>query len=100
MPFYELEGLVDYTMSIDGVQFGALLKELAPHRTKASLRSAGAVDVATLARRFGGGGHHNAAGCVLDVGVDEAADTIARAIGPLSKRQSRATSNGRRRKSS
>lgn len=97
VPYYELEGLVDQTMSIDSVQFGVLLKELGPHKTKASLRSVGAVDVAALARRFGGGGHHNAAGCVLDLGLDEAADTLARAIGPLSTRRRRAPAKGRRR---
>ncbi|HEX9751326.1 MAG TPA: bifunctional oligoribonuclease/PAP phosphatase NrnA [candidate division Zixibacteria bacterium] len=83
VPMHELEGLVDHTLSVAGVQVGALLRELGPKRTKASLRSCGTVDVAALARRFGGGGHRNAAGCIIELPLAKAADTLERAIGPL-----------------
>lgn len=83
VPMHDLEGLVDYTLSLAGVRVGALLRELAPRRTKASLRSANSVDVAAVAQGFGGGGHRNAAGCVIERPLREAADLLEKAIGPL-----------------
>jgi phosphoesterase RecJ-like protein len=59
------EGLVDYPRSIAGVLAVALFRELPDGRVKASLRSRGDVDVEKVARRHGGGGHKNAAGCTL-----------------------------------
>jgi len=57
------EGLIDTPRTIDGVAAIVLFRELAPDSWKISLRSRGAVDVQKIARRFGGGGHVNAAGC-------------------------------------
>jgi len=65
------EGLVDYTLHCKGVVAGALLKEIDTGHTKVSLRSRDGLDVATIAARFGGGGHLNAAGCTVPHGVDE-----------------------------
>lgn len=65
------EGLVDSPRSIAGVEAVALLRELGPDQWKVSLRSRGPVDVQVVARRRGGGGHKNAAGCKAegDLGV-------------------------------
>jgi phosphoesterase RecJ-like protein len=41
-----------------------------------SLRSKGDVDVAALARKFGGGGHRNAAGCRLAGAIGEVREKI------------------------
>ncbi|MEW5701028.1 MAG: bifunctional oligoribonuclease/PAP phosphatase NrnA [Candidatus Zixiibacteriota bacterium] len=76
----ETEGLVDHSLSLKGVMVGALLKELGPRRTKVSLRSPGSVNVAALARRFGGGGHKNAAGCMIELPVRATADALEDAI--------------------
>ena len=59
------ESLVDYPRSISGVEIAALLREIGPDHFKASLRSRGDVSVESVARRHGGGGHRNAAGCEL-----------------------------------
>jgi phosphoesterase RecJ-like protein len=61
------EGLIDYPRSIAGVEAVALLRELSEGGFKVSLRSRGAVDVERVARGFGGGGHHNAAGFSSDL---------------------------------
>lgn len=67
----ETEDLVNEAMSIRGVEVAVMLTELAD-QVRASLRShpsqmkgttGVAVDVARIARRFGGGGHVQAAGC-------------------------------------
>ncbi len=57
------EGLVDIPRSIAGVEAVALLRETGPEQWKISLRSRGPVDVQEVARKRGGGGHKNAAGC-------------------------------------
>lgn len=67
----DTEGLVDYPRSIAGVRAVALLKELADGGCKVSLRSRGDLDVESMARRHGGGGHKNAAGFTLDEGSAE-----------------------------
>ena len=40
--------------------------------TKVSLRSTRNLDAGALARNFGGGGHRQASGCSLDMGLDAA----------------------------
>lgn len=94
VPMHDLEGLVDYTLSLDSVRLGALLKELGPRKTKASLRSNNAVDVAKLAQRFGGGGHRNAAGCIIDLPLREVGDELVRMAGRLDGRRSGSRGRG------
>jgi len=57
------EGLIDVPRSIAGVDAVVLLRELGPEQWKISLRSRGAINVESIARELGGGGHANAAGC-------------------------------------
>ncbi len=56
------EGLIDYPRSIAGVDAVAMFRQLDDGGFKVSLRSRGEVNVERIARRFGGGGHRNAAG--------------------------------------
>jgi phosphoesterase RecJ-like protein len=62
----ELEGVVEFARSIQGVQLAILFRELANHRIKVSFRSVGGIDVAQLAESFGGGGHRRASGASLE----------------------------------
>jgi len=58
----DAEDLVDHPRSIAGVEAVALLRQQGPDFFKGSLRSRGDVDVESIARSYGGGGHKNAAG--------------------------------------
>ncbi len=60
------EGFVEYLKEIDSVEVACLLRELGSGRYKVSMRSKERVDVASIARTFGGGGHHRAAGCTME----------------------------------
>jgi len=62
----DCEGLVNYALAIAGVEVAMFFREQEPGKWRVSLRSKGAVDVATVAEYFGGGGHHCASGCSLD----------------------------------
>ncbi len=64
--------VINELLRIDGVRVAVLLKELKPGRTKLSYRSKGGLDVNRIAAGFGGGGHTNAAGAVLDHALAEA----------------------------
>ena len=61
----DLDGVVEHARSVRRVRLALLFREMSGHRIKVSLRSVGAVDVAELARRFGGGGHAKAAGVAM-----------------------------------
>ena len=67
------EGLIDYPRSIRGVEAAALFRERPEGDIKVSLRSRGRVDVGAIASRRGGGGHRNAAGCLIDSRARESA---------------------------
>ncbi len=75
-----LEGLVNYPRNIEGVEVGMLFKQMGEGAVKVSLRSAGKVDVAQVAKRFGGGGHVRAAGCRLEAPLEEAVIQLVTAV--------------------
>lgn len=72
----EAEGIVDFTLYSRGVLAGALLRETDNGETKVSLRSKDGVNVGRIAARFGGGGHHAAAGCMIAQPIAEAKKTL------------------------
>ena len=60
------DGFVNYPRSIEGVEVAFLIRETGKDEYKISYRSKGNINVAKAAQTFGGGGHRNAAGCVID----------------------------------
>ncbi len=72
----DTEGLIDLPRSIAGVRAVALFREIRGGEYKVSLRSRGSVDVEAIARSHGGGGHRNAAGCLLSADLLPATRTI------------------------
>jgi phosphoesterase RecJ-like protein len=78
--FAAAEDLVNYPRSIAGVRIAVLLREEAPGVVKVSLRGKGDVAVNRIARRFGGGGHENAAGCTVAGTLPDATDRVLAAV--------------------
>ena len=76
----DCEGIVNYVVGVEGVRAGMFLRELPGGQFRVSLRSKGNVDVATIAERYGGGGHRNASGCTLDGPLERATDQLTRAL--------------------
>ncbi len=63
---YEMiDGFINYARSVRGVEVATQLKQRDDDVWNVSFRSRGMVDVSRLAVKFGGGGHHNAAGCEM-----------------------------------
>lgn len=61
----DVEGIVEHARSVRGVRLAMLFREISGGRVKVSFRSVGTVDVAALAKQFGGGGHTKAAGAAI-----------------------------------
>lgn len=68
----ETERLAEELRATNGVKVALLLKELPTGRIKVSLRSKDAIDVSAVAKLFGGGGHAQAAGCLIESDLYEA----------------------------
>jgi bifunctional oligoribonuclease and PAP phosphatase NrnA len=75
-----LEGFINYPRSIFGVDVAVAFREEGAGEVRVSFRSKGRVDVAAVAERFGGGGHRNAAGCIVPGPLLEAKRRIFRAL--------------------
>lgn len=75
------DGFVNYPRSLKGVEVGVFFRPVDQNNTyKISMRSKGQVDVGTLGRRLGGGGHHNAAGAQLQGPVEELQQQVFAAL--------------------
>ncbi len=77
----DCEGIVNYALSIAGVEAAVFLRELPEGRMRVSLRSKGQLNVAAIAAGLDGGGHENAAGCTLDGPLATAVDAILDEMG-------------------
>jgi len=67
----DTEGLVNYALSIEGVEMAAFIKE-DDNKVKMSFRSKGDIAVNEFSNLyFSGGGHKNAAGGISDVSLEE-----------------------------
>ncbi len=60
-----LDGIINYARGIAGVEVAVQVLQQG-ESCRISMRSKGRVDVGQLAKRLGGGGHHNAGMCVLE----------------------------------
>ncbi|MFH1784694.1 MAG: bifunctional oligoribonuclease/PAP phosphatase NrnA [bacterium] len=72
----ETEGIIDFLNYVKGIKVIILFKQTEKKDlVKISLRSRSNINVNTIAKRFGGGGHKKAAGCTV-VGKPEAVKKI------------------------
>lgn len=76
----DCEGLVNYALGISGIEVALFFRELPDGRYRVSLRSKGAVDVARVAEKFGGGGHRCASGCSIEGPLATATDSIVASL--------------------
>ncbi len=61
----DTDRFINYPRSIRGVQVALFFREVSDGVFKVGFRSKGKVDVSAVSAHFGGGGHHNAAGCTV-----------------------------------
>jgi phosphoesterase RecJ-like protein len=74
------EGIIDYLRAVEGTELAVLIREQlsqGAHAYKGSLRSSiDELDVSAIARRFGGGGHRQAAGFSSDLPREQIVEQI------------------------
>ena len=74
------EGIIDYLRAVEGAELAVLVREQPAQRAQAykgSLRSSiDELDVSAIARRFGGGGHRQAAGFSTDLPLEQIVEQI------------------------
>ena len=73
---FETDGVIEKLRSISGVEYAALVKEKEPGVIRVSMRAKRRGNVATIASELGGGGHVKAAGCTLNMPLDEAVNLV------------------------
>lgn len=76
----QTEGFIGYARSVKGAEVGIMFRETPEGTIRVGFRSRRFVDVASLARRFGGGGHARASGCTLAMPLEQAKDVILRSV--------------------
>jgi bifunctional oligoribonuclease and PAP phosphatase NrnA len=78
----DTEGLINLPLTVKEIQASVFFKELNASSYRVSLRSKGAIDVAAVAKQFGGGGHRNAAGCTVPGDYAAARAAVVEALAP------------------
>lgn len=69
---FETDNVIGTLRSLAGVEYAAFVKEKEPGVIRVSLRAKRMGDVAKIAAALGGGGHIKAAGCTLNMTIEEA----------------------------
>ncbi len=59
----DTEGLINMPLSVKDIETVVFFRQTAGDEYRVSMRSKGDIDIAAVAKQFGGGGHKNAAGC-------------------------------------
>jgi bifunctional oligoribonuclease and PAP phosphatase NrnA len=82
--YEDTEGLINIPLTVKEIQTVVFFKQIEGEQYRVSLRSKGNIDVGTLAKEYGGGGHKNAAGCTVSGPIDalqrQMVQKLARAI--------------------
>ncbi len=74
------DNFISFARYIEGVDVAVLFKAVEPAVTRVSMRSQD-IDVAAIALSFGGGGHVRAAGCTVELPLEQAKAKVLEAIG-------------------
>jgi len=77
----DTDNFVNFVRSAKGVEVAVLFRQTGSAQYKISMRSKGRVDLSGLAQSFGGGGHKNAAGGVLDGTFEEVKKRVLGDVG-------------------
>ena len=72
----DTDNFVNFVRSAKGVEVAVLFRQTGASQYKISLRSKGRVDLSGLSQSFGGGGHKNAAGGMMNGTIEEVKDRV------------------------
>jgi bifunctional oligoribonuclease and PAP phosphatase NrnA len=85
----DIDDQVEIPRSVRDIKLAILFTEGKPGRTRLNIRGEGDVNALELAQQLGGGGHNQAAGAILDDGIEKSVDrVIPMAVAHLANHQS------------
>ncbi len=76
----DMEGLINEPLTVKEIEAVVFFKQDQGDTYKVSMRAKGHVDVAAVAREFGGGGHKNAAGCTVTGSIEQLRRTFVEKV--------------------
>lgn len=76
----DTEYFANYPRKIEGVEVSVFFRQNREEQFKVSMRSNGKVNVADICAPFGGGGHSNAAGCMVHGTIKEVQKKVLKAV--------------------
>lgn len=76
----DMEGVSSLPRQIEGVIAGITLREKNNNKYKVSVRTTDELNASEICAEFGGGGHKAAAGCIVEGTLDEAIESLVRAV--------------------
>jgi phosphoesterase RecJ-like protein len=79
----DIDDLSGFTRSVEGVEVGITIRDLADGTGKISVRTSEAYDAAAICGRLGGGGHRAAAGASVPGGIPGARAAVMRVLSEL-----------------
>lgn len=68
--YEDTEGLINLPLTVKEIQAVVFFKQNDGDEYRVSMRSKGEIDIGSVAKSFGGGGHKNAAGCTVTGPID------------------------------
>jgi len=68
--YEDTEGIINLPLTVKEIQAVVFFKQTEGEEYRVSMRSKGDIDIGSIAKEFGGGGHKNAAGCTVTGAVD------------------------------
>ena len=68
--YEDTEGLINLPLTVKEIQAVVFFKQTEGDQYRVSMRSKGDIDIGSVAKEFGGGGHRNAAGCTVTGPID------------------------------
>ncbi|MBK05996.1 MAG: DHH family phosphoesterase [Deltaproteobacteria bacterium] len=74
------DGFINFARGVKGIEAAVLFRQKGDDAWKLSMRSRGKIDVSQVSSQFGGGGHHNAAGAVIEGTLEEAKAIVTKAM--------------------
>src|SRR5712691_10877570 len=76
----DTEGLINLPLTVKEIQAVVFFKHVEGDEYRVSMRSKGDIDIGSIAKQFGGGGHKNAAGCTVSGPIDGLQKTFVEKI--------------------
>src|SRR4051812_17841880 len=78
--YEDTEGLVNLPLTVKEIEAVVFFKQEKGDEYRVSLRSKGDIDIGTVAKEYGGGGHKNAAGCTISGPIEQLQRTLVEKI--------------------